>query len=146
MKVLFLDVDGVLNSADWFRQMDPTAHGIALELDPKAVRRIQRVIEQTGAKIVLSSTWRKHPFCVAAIEAAGLPIYDHTPDLSLQDRNTPRAHEIRLWLATHPEVEAFAIVDDDSDAGQGLEARFVRTRWKHGLYGKHEKALLALLT
>jgi HAD domain in Swiss Army Knife RNA repair proteins len=147
MKVLFLDVDGVLNSADWFHKLDPKVKGAIHELDPKAVKRVQHVLEVTGAVIVLSSTWRKIPNLTAAI---GLPIYDVTPVHDSGHRGT----EIRMWLNAHPDIETFAIIDDDADAGDGhnalipgppLKSRFVRTHWKHGMYGRHEKKLIELL-
>jgi len=147
MKVLFLDVDGVLNSADWFHKLDPKVKGAIHELDPKAVKRVQHVLEVTGAVIVLSSTWRKLPELRKIIEAAGLPIFDITP--SHDDGH--RGDEIIAWLEAWHGVEAFAIIDDDTDAGEGcagacsLAPRFVRTHWKHGMYGKHEKQLIAIL-
>lgn len=137
MKVLFLDVDGVLNSATWFASQPPMA---VTEVDATAVRRIQRIVAQTGAKVVLSSSWRHQPELVAQLRAAGVPIDDMTP------RSENRGDEIRAWLLGHPEVTTFAILDDDADAGDYAPERFVRTYWRTGMYGKHEKAVLALLT
>ena len=45
MKVLFLDVDGVIN--------------IPAGMDPNLLENLRGVIETTGAKIVLSSDWRR---------------------------------------------------------------------------------------
>lgn len=142
MKVLFLDVDGVLNSAEWFAKQEPTKPLRLHEIDPKPVKRVLRVLEETGAKIVLSSTWRLVPELVERLRAVGLPIWDVTPSSD----SGHRATEIRTWLATRLGTR-FAIIDDDADAGEGDDLRpyFVRTHWKHGMYGKHEKALLAIL-
>ena len=53
IKVLFLDVDGVLNSRrdGYDIDLNTTSH----------MKLLQKIIQQTGAKIVLSSTWRKEP-------------------------------------------------------------------------------------
>ncbi len=48
--VIFQDVDGVLNSEEDGRM-----------IDPKLVERLDNLVEQTGAQIVLSSHWRKTP-------------------------------------------------------------------------------------
>lgn len=61
--ILFLDVDGVLNSAEWMnkghmRTMNPINH-----FDPDACKRLNTVVKATGAAVVLSSSWRiLHPF------------------------------------------------------------------------------------
>ncbi len=138
--VLFLDVDGVLNSMDWFTTA-PLKR--ATDLNPAAVKRIKRVLVVTGARIVLSSSWRHHDAWIQELRDAGLEITDKTPRID----GAPRADEIRAWLNDHPEVKTIAIVDDDPDAGLGwLSTRFVRTYFKHGLYGKHERRLIELLS
>lgn len=139
VKVLFLDVDGVLNSLSWFAAQPAMS---PCQIDPKAVARIKRVLTVTGAVVVLSSSWRHHDELVARIEAAGIPVYDRTPEI----RNQPRAAEIQEWLLTHEErIRSFAIIDDDADAGENFKPQFVRTYPKHGMYGKHERALIAIL-
>lgn len=65
MKVIFLDVDGVLNSNDWYIyrrdaiEMDSVQTQYPFyEFDPRAIERLNRIIKETGAKIVVSSSWR----------------------------------------------------------------------------------------
>ena len=137
MKVLFLDIDGVLNSMEFFARLPSTRS--MCEVDPKAVKRVLRVLEVTGAKLVLSSTWRLSAELVERLRAVGLPIYDMTPSLGTE----PRYKEIGAWLVEHMEATKYAIIDDDTDAE--IKGRFVRTHPKYGMYGKHEKALIALL-
>ena len=74
--VLFLDVDWVLNSATWFASKGPMS---VTEVDPRAVRRVQRIVAKTGAKIVLSSSWRGSAELEEKLRAAGVPIDDVTP-------------------------------------------------------------------
>ena len=59
-KILFLDIDGVLNTALWHRQ----AGGEKLKdkygnlFDPNAVANLAKIIDKTGANIVISSSWK----------------------------------------------------------------------------------------
>lgn len=55
MKFIFLDIDGPLNTGrnDY---MDPGRFGH--HFDDMAVRNLRRIIDETGAKIVISSSWR----------------------------------------------------------------------------------------
>ena len=59
-KVIFLDIDGVLNTNWWYTQMDRNTpkdkYGYAF--DPKAVANLKRIVEETGANIVISSSWK----------------------------------------------------------------------------------------
>ena len=137
--VLFLDVDGVLNSAKWFASQGPMS---PTEVDPRAVRRVQRIIAKTGARIVLSSSWRGSTELEEKLRVAGVPIDDVTP----RHRDRSRGYEIAAWLAAHPDVSNYAILDDDADAGDFAQSgRFIRCYWRSGMYGKHERAVLAAL-
>lgn len=104
MKVLFLDIDGVVNSRATtnFKELYP--------IDQYMAFLVGRIQLQTDCKVVLSSAWRHHPDGVAAVEKRIVPVHDITPTF-----NGPRGAEIRQWLAKHPEVTRYAILDDDWD-------------------------------
>ena len=53
MKILFLDIDGVLNSLDSSHKLG-TLHKFA----PKSIKALNDVLKATGAVIVISSSWR----------------------------------------------------------------------------------------
>jgi hypothetical protein len=101
MKLIFLDIDGVLNSDRFFAEAQPARWGIG-HIDPGAVGRVEELARRTGAHIVISSAWR-HAYPVAdlrvILRVAGLEarIVGATPDL---DDGGPdglvRAAEIRL--------------------------------------------------
>ena len=61
MKVIFLDVDGVLNSEHWYKvnyRRHPERCRVETAIDPRFVRNLKRIVDKTGAKIVLSATCR----------------------------------------------------------------------------------------
>jgi len=133
MKVLFLDIDGVLNSVRTcvaFGGYPMKLEHIAA-FDLVAIRLLHRLCDSAGVVVVLSSAWRlSHPFKEVG-DALGLPIIDRTPSLP-----GPRGAEIAAWLAEHPEVETWAIVDDDADMLDGQLPRFVHTNGEDGMAWK----------
>lgn len=152
MNVLFLDIDGVLNSADWYRRR-PSPN---LQIDPDAVAVLRGVLEQTDARVVISSTWRilhSLPRIQKILAANGLGdfyamnIVGATPVIPEQSVLGPRmcrGLEIAHWMRMVP-VDTFAIVDDDNDMGN-LASRLVQTTWEHGLQAEHAERLVELLT
>jgi hypothetical protein len=115
MKVIFLDVDGVLNDQMWLRLYE---NG---EIDKERVARLAEIVKATGAVIVLSSSWRVLPDelddmdkwiwrqLVDALHEYGMSIHDRTPVIGMD-----RPLEIKTWLDQHAgQVEAFVSIDDD---------------------------------
>jgi len=156
MKCLFLDFDGVLNSHIYLysdaRPKDMEFLGNEhLMLDPKAVLRLNRILATTGAKVVISSSWR-HGWPIERLReilaARGFvgDVIGVTADLFVEEgASRERGDEIAHWVDTHPGVERFVILDDDSDM-HGVEAYFIKTTFKHGLQDEHvEEAIRRLL-
>ena len=118
-KIIFLDIDGVLNSIDYFEQTK-YCKGYT-EIDPEKVKLLKEIVDRTGAEIVLSSTWRnlakrkdesEHPmytYLTDTLKEYGMEIIDHTPYIG-QDR--PK--EIRAWLDNQQDKDIqFVSLDDD---------------------------------
>ena len=55
MKVIFLDIDGVLNSGAYDRRRNWNE---LTDIDESRLPLVKQIVDQTGAVIVLSSTWR----------------------------------------------------------------------------------------
>jgi len=137
MKVVFLDFDGVLNSAAFLlivKERDSQSLSMewwAESIDPSAVSRLNGLLASTGARVVVSSTWR---ICTSVawlqevLEMRGFTgdVYDKTNRIYEVDRSS----EIEEWLDRHV-VDAYVILDDDSDAE--IEGHFVRTDYLAGL-------------
>ena len=139
MKVVFLDVDGVLNSVRDYYSVELTtdSHFILLK----------ELIDRTGAKIVLSSSWRIglsiRGELVQRLAEYGLEIYDTTPVLYFEGRK--RGDEIRAWLNEHKDVTNFVILDDESDMCEFTKTNLVKTNTNFGLKSIHiEKAVKIL--
>ena len=125
-KIVFLDIDGVLNchrTAIAFGDIPHrfTPEGVA-QLDAVAIGLIRNIVHTAGAGVVLSSTWRITNTVAEAREGLQMPVFDATPRLA-----TIRGHEIQDWLNRHPEVIDYAIVDDDADMLPEQMHRLVQT-------------------
>jgi hypothetical protein len=137
MKILFLDIDGVLNSPKtWalYGDSSPLAKDQKFNLDPNALRFIQ-LLHAQGVEIVISSTWRLHENLGDFKDVLGFPVKGKTGrEVSV---GSVRGKEIDLWLKDHPEVEQYCIVDDDSDMLEEQMPYFVKTNYKDGLQFEH---------
>jgi hypothetical protein len=135
MKIIFLDVDGVLNSHRSARDHagKPGAYKM---LDRRAIAAMNRLVDETGAHVVLSSTWRLGTSLPAfnehiATQGATFRVEDKTPDY----RGKSRGLEIAAWLEWHrrdSRCEAFVILDDDPDMDE-LAFAHVKTDCAVGL-------------
>jgi hypothetical protein len=164
MKVIFLDFDGVVNSQNWYKRRvdevgmdDVHSQYPFYEIDPEAVKRINFIIEKTGAKVVVSSTWR-HGRSVEdltkILQFAGFngEIVDVTPHMGgIKGYTVPRGCEIEQWLeqknfkrinwsiarlrekVEKSEVKNYIILDDDSDMLYNQREHFVQTSWMTGI-------------
>jgi len=154
MRVLFLDIDGVLNSREWFASQPERVRGYSMfddraDLDPKAVRTLKTLFKELpNTKMVVSSSWR----IGRSLEDLKLLLPDfadyiigRTPDSMQNIFASSRGDQIKMWLGDHPKVTHFAIVDDDiSDMGS-LVSNCVKTSQATGLLNHHVEALKELL-
>lgn len=149
--ILFLDVDGVLNSRRFFvnRYDGANPDGMTWEeaqIDAAAVEILNRILRETAADVVISSTWRlmhRLPDLRGILRRRGLVgrIIGRTPDLN----DKPRGLEIQAWLDTQREQPpTFCIVDDDEDMAH-LSHRLVRTSFEHGLTDAEASRMIAML-
>ena len=151
MKLLFLDIDGVLNYLGC-KARSPSG---CLGIEEEKVKLLREIIDETGALVILTSTWKTDWFPSAFIE--DLPkdgqylerqlakhkvfIRAKTEDLSWAQRG----QGILDFIETSKyNVEQFVILDDESFdfIELGLENRFVKTSFTDGLLPEHvEKAV-----
>ena len=118
-RVLFLDVDGVLN-----------AYGAdELLLDEKMCAQVDRIVEATDAIIVLSSTWRHDEELMERVSGR-FEIHDRTPI-----KAGGRGREVEAWIADsrNPNSTRYAILDDWEPFLPEQQASLFRTRSSVGL-------------
>lgn len=118
MKVIFLDVDGVLNDKNTQRTTEAPGIGI----DDIKIQYLKNIVDATNAQIVLCSGWKlgwSHNFANQSASVQyltnklinyGLTIIDRTYD---PDGFSHRGEGIKNWLANHPIVDAWVVLDDD---------------------------------
>lgn len=150
-KIIFLDVDGILNE-----DTTPTrTKSRVMFIDEEKLLRLKRIVDATGAKIVLSSTWRydrndpEHNGDFMELQEAfrkvGLEFYSYTP---VDAAGIRRGMEIKAWLGSHPEVKRYIILDDElfDYAERGLLPRLVKTSFcDGGLTEEHVQEAIEML-
>ena len=154
--VVFLDIDGVLNR---------TSGATHIRLDQDLVSRLRTIVQHSGCRFVLSTFWRGFDSYVryilhrhgidAALVIGVTPGSEHgqwgaaqgLEASALDDAQyTSRAAEIHAWLAAHPAVTHFAVLDDRPTASdQRLAAHFVQTDHRSGLTDADVQAVLRIL-
>ena len=137
VNIIFLDVDGVLNSIDYAKKVYEETRKPHSEyeypFDPECLERLQRLVAKTDARIVITSTWRKTEEGKRTLQNV-LEQYDlanrvigYTPIL-----NTKRGEEIKSFLETLNVEASYIILDDDSDMEE-LTPYLILTSMKTGL-------------
>lgn len=140
MKVIFLDVDGVLNDA---YTEDITPEGF-IGLDDPMIANLAHIIQQTGALIVLTSSW-KEDWCTVDPDRTSSDVHylmDRLAkhNLKLHDKTCDdgyyRGAGILQWIGDHAsQVDRFVVIDDTkfSDFQTcGLLPYFIQTRYGCG--------------
>lgn len=130
MKVLFLDIDGVLNHQEFYERRENDTYLKSLsypltEFDPLVVERINDILDKTDSKLVISSSWRFDENLQNIFTKVGFKhkIFDITP----YGMGKCRGAEIKQWLDTHENVEKYVIIDDDNDMLKEQKKYFIRT-------------------
>jgi len=128
MKVVFLDIDGVLNASKTFERRYNKWNEtgvIELEIDEFRLEYLKEIIDKTDSKIVLSSTWRfffeNNDGIVVPRNRKGIELYNlfNKYDLEIYDLTTKnnylkREDQINLWISNHNDVDSFVVIDDES--------------------------------
>ena len=131
MKVIFLDIDGVLNSSrSWYayRHRLPDSPDDSF-FDTIAVKLVQELCRVTDSVCVLSSSWWYSWTHEELSKALQLPIVDSTPR-SISFRL--RGYEIKEWLEENP-VESYCIIDDVDEMLEEQLDKFVHVDHYNGL-------------
>lgn len=148
-RFLFLDIDGVLNSRDWDRFYQDNDFKYNSDVDPdidfRAVERINKLIEETGCEIILSSSWRfflketKNRLTNSGLRyeikdiIKGMEsVYDDDwPDV----KHPTRGDLIADYVNENP-CESYVILDDIDEMTEEQKPFFIKTKNNYGFTDK----------
>ena len=157
MKVIFLDVDGVLNSKEFFKNNQNEV------VDRTNVKTIRNIIDKTGAIIVMSSGWKlwfdenmmpKHQYSQVLYDIFcefGIGFFDKTPDFSTEEIRITKtfshvkAEEIIAWLGEHKDVSRYAVLDDLDLRNEEINSHLVRANALVGITEENGKRVIDML-
>ncbi len=141
MKVIFLDIDGVLVTRNSIKyQYLNFPDDTSIQFSKKAVKNLNKLIRLTKAKIVISSTWRlfhsledlQNIFKKQGIK--GKTISTTSVERATIEEDIPRGQKITDWLKEHNDIKQYVIIDDDvqADCIQFHPYNCVETSYKRG--------------
>lgn len=146
-----LDVDGVLCTNRSHVAYKGPKSSYMQHLDPVGVKLIESLCEETGAEIVVSSTWSEfHDMqsMLAILMNAGMsyPNFHQCWKTPKSHKYSNRGEEIAMWEKLHGAPERYVIIDDDSDLLDRQKPFWVECSMDDGLsYSGYKKALKILL-
>lgn len=153
MKVIFLDIDGVLNSDNYMHKLiDKNVreyeNDIYQFIDDNAVNIVVDLCEQYDLKLVITSSWRSnnlkytiemfskpeyiklHPL-IPYIIGVTPRLFEWYDDGSVDYED--RGYEIDFWIEAQKENIEYVILDDDSDMLESQKDNFIQINHKTGL-------------
>lgn len=141
MKALFLDIDGVV-----------CLHGKenANEdeiFDGASCRRLREIIDATGCKLVLTSSWRLFPESIRSMfrqfKPFGITKENFLGRTPLRD---DRGDEVMVYLKRHPQIDRFVALDDQPFYSKGFpQERLILTKEESGITEEIKVRCIAIL-
>lgn len=124
-KVIFLDVDGVINSGN--NQKRNAELGYTCEtmyFDSACMKNLKEIVEKADATLVLSSDWRfpterTKSICHLQNLMKKMALYEIGITDQTGEALSSRNEEINQWLQSHKQVESYVILDDVNDCFEG---------------------------
>lgn len=142
MNIIFLDIDGVLNSKrkliEIYNKTHKSHSGYNYPFDEKCLEYLKLLVEKTNSKIVITSSWRKTKEGIILLNKTlkeynlDKYIIGYTPIL-----NTKREIEIIEYLKTLKEIPNYIILDDDIKDLESLSSYLIKTDKFYGLTYKN---------
>ena len=149
MKVIFLDIDGVLNANEDFggrNKPNPSIHGI-LGVTTARIKRLKQIVDKTDAKIVLTSSWKEAyinntkyhvdiygKYLREKLRKSNVYIFDTT--LNYESKGSEyRGAGIKAWLNAHKNVTNWIVLDDEifCDYDKDIMNHLIKTSYETGL-------------
>ncbi len=136
--IIFLDVDGVLNSDNTINRSPCGFIGV----EDQYIHRLRSIVKQTEAEVILVSDWKDSwsddpktcnkdgAYLNRRLNENGIFIHGKTDDSSRgKDEKSGRGLGIKKYLEANPDIEKYAILDDVvfSDYDEDLQEHLVHT-------------------
>ncbi|WP_238885436.1 HAD domain-containing protein [Clostridium sp. YIM B02551] len=157
MKVIFLDIDGVLNSEEFFLNNKNQV------IDKNCVSILKNIVDTTGAVIVMSSGWKlwfdddmmpQDDYSKSLYEILcefDIKLFGKTPDFSNEEIITRKtfshvkAKEIKVWLNEHEDIDKYVVIDDLDMKDEEINTHLVRINGKTGITEEYAKAVIDMI-
>lgn len=146
MKIIFLDFDGVINNSKcWSASINAVTNAapgtVPIPVAPECMERLNRLIAETGAYVVISSSWRKFAHWTSlgpSLANYGFKgtVIGETPDLindadwlhawrtregaPFEYERLERGMEIKEWLYRNPTPEIPGVMNIDGERVTGF--------------------------
>ena len=147
--IIFLDIDGVLNSNKYFdsisnKECMNLVDRLMLDIDVSKVKILLEVINKTNTKVVITSSWRRmklYPYIKERLISMGLPVVGETPFIEGR-----RGEEIKSYLLEN-RVSNYCIIDDEvfKDYKELEDYLVVTDFYEDGLTIDHAKGVVKKL-
>ncbi len=159
-KIIFLDIDGVLNSCNTFIEnkivknlyskcLDRTYMNdlkwLLLDIDFEKLQLLKQIVDITDAKIVISSSWKKlrlYPLVEEYLIQKGIPIIGTTKNIKSE-----RGKEIKTYIEENM-INDFIVIDDEifDDYDDLIINRLIKTDfYQNGLDEEHVEEAVKIL-
>ena len=162
MNIIFLDIDGVLNSLNYFIERHPKVlelysnqnydssdelklQRVMLDINMEKLELLREIIESTDAKVVVISSWKSlgiFPYVKEKLIKYGIPIIDTT-----KNDHGNRGEGIKNYIKNH-NIENYIVIDDEifQDYDEEILGKLVKTSfYENGLEEKHKVKAIQLL-
>jgi len=157
MKILFLDIDDVLNHygcedkikhADGSPYYAPGTDKAYRGIDDNRLEFLKEILYKTGCKIVVCSSWRDDPVCMDYLKKRlGKDADRIIGSTVISQGKLSRADEIRDWLSKNTDVEKFVVLDDSEwNDLEGFGDRWVKPETFKGMDETHMDAVIKKLS
>ena len=135
MNIIFLDIDGVLNSLPYFESVKGLTQGKYNEISDFHLEKLSEIYHTCDAHIVLSSTWREldvpsdmncnpmYEYLLKSLKKYNMKLMSKTPVINMN-----RPLEIATWLDNRTDKEDINFVSLD-DQKYGIADKLVRTKF-----------------
>jgi hypothetical protein len=162
LNIIFLDIDGVLNTQNAINMQISEKKGryneeinaFLYDFDKEAISNLKDLINDANGKIVITSNWRLNDVLMEELisqfnknNISADIIIGETPDLHSQVTDSLRANEIKEWLNVFQDkINSFVIIDDIDEMGEYTETNLVVCDKFDGLTKKSKKKAMKVFS